>query len=248
MGEGGLLSWQLCKESTCQYRRCERHRFDPWVGKMPWRRAWQPTPVFLRGESHGQRCLVGYGPEGCKEPTQLSNLACTHIERETNNQNCRTSRTSPLQGIQSCFLSHCSNCSVSGSKRPIAHWKSWHRFHLLFPSPTVVPLWLELFVWPAVERKCRVWRRRIKPPVQVNLKFKASLGNCSSACRKDTHAGAKISKNKEWMRHWVKRKKCRKRQLQVMPSMVCVLVFVFVAKVKKVSRELKMSRVGNRVQ
>ena len=34
--------------------------FDPWVGKIPWRRAWQPTPVFLPGESHGQRSLVGY--------------------------------------------------------------------------------------------------------------------------------------------------------------------------------------------
>ena len=38
--------------------------FDPWVGKIPWRRAWQPTPVFLPGESHGQRSLAGYSPEG----------------------------------------------------------------------------------------------------------------------------------------------------------------------------------------
>ena len=41
--------------------------FDPWVGKIPWRRKWQPTPVFLRGESHGQRSLVGYSPWGRKE-------------------------------------------------------------------------------------------------------------------------------------------------------------------------------------
>ena len=34
--------------------------FDPWIGKIPWRRAWQPTPVFLPGESHGQRSVVGY--------------------------------------------------------------------------------------------------------------------------------------------------------------------------------------------
>ena len=40
----------------------KRHRFDPWVGKIPWRRAWQPTAVFLTGESHGQRSLVGYSP------------------------------------------------------------------------------------------------------------------------------------------------------------------------------------------
>ena len=39
----------------------DRHRFDPWVGKIPWRRAWQPAPVFLPGESQGQRSLVGYG-------------------------------------------------------------------------------------------------------------------------------------------------------------------------------------------
>ena len=36
----------------------KRHGFDPWVGKIPWKRAWQPTPVFLPGESHGQRSLV----------------------------------------------------------------------------------------------------------------------------------------------------------------------------------------------
>ena len=41
--------------------------FDPWVGKIPWRRAWLPTPVFLPRESHGQRSLVGYSPWGRTE-------------------------------------------------------------------------------------------------------------------------------------------------------------------------------------
>ena len=41
--------------------------FDPWVGKIPWRRKWQPTPLFLPGESHGWRSLVGYSPQGRKE-------------------------------------------------------------------------------------------------------------------------------------------------------------------------------------
>ena len=54
------------KEPTCQCRRCS---FDPWVGKMPWRREWQPTPVSLPGESHGQRSLVGHSPWGPKEWT-----------------------------------------------------------------------------------------------------------------------------------------------------------------------------------
>ena len=50
------------KESACQCRRCQRCRFDPWVRKIPWRKKWQPTPVFLPGKSHGQRSLVGYSP------------------------------------------------------------------------------------------------------------------------------------------------------------------------------------------
>ena len=45
-----------------------RLRFDPWVGTIPWWRAWQPTPVFLPGESHGQRSLAGYSPWGHTEP------------------------------------------------------------------------------------------------------------------------------------------------------------------------------------
>ena len=52
------------KESACNVGRPE---FDPWVGKIPWRRKWQPTLVFLPGKSHGQRNLVGYSPQGRKE-------------------------------------------------------------------------------------------------------------------------------------------------------------------------------------
>ena len=54
-----LLRWLSGKECTCQYRR---HRFDSWVRQIAWRRAWQPTPVFLPGESHGQRSLAGCSP------------------------------------------------------------------------------------------------------------------------------------------------------------------------------------------
>ena len=55
-------------EPSCQCRRYKRLGFNPWVGKILWRRAWQPMPVFLPRESHGQRSLVGYSPWGCKEP------------------------------------------------------------------------------------------------------------------------------------------------------------------------------------
>ena len=54
------------KESTCNAEDL-RPGFYPWVEKIPWRRAWQPTPVFLPGESHGQRSLVGYSPWGRTE-------------------------------------------------------------------------------------------------------------------------------------------------------------------------------------
>ena len=55
------------KEPTCQCRRRERPEFDPWVRKIPCRRAWQATPVFLPGESHGQRRLMGDNPRSHKE-------------------------------------------------------------------------------------------------------------------------------------------------------------------------------------
>ena len=44
----------VVKNPPAREGRCKRCGFDPWVGKIPWRRAWQPTPVFLPGESHGQ--------------------------------------------------------------------------------------------------------------------------------------------------------------------------------------------------
>ena len=50
------------KEPDHQCRRYKRLGFDPWVGKIPWKRKWQPTPVFLPGEFHGQRSLVAYSP------------------------------------------------------------------------------------------------------------------------------------------------------------------------------------------
>ena len=56
------LSWWL--KYACQDRR---RGFDPWAGKISWRRKWQPPPVFLPGKSHGQRSLVGYSPWGHKE-------------------------------------------------------------------------------------------------------------------------------------------------------------------------------------
>ena len=65
------------REPACQCRRHKRCGFDAWVRKIPWRRKWQPSPVFLPGKSHGQRSLVGYSPWGRKE-SDMTECSCTH--------------------------------------------------------------------------------------------------------------------------------------------------------------------------
>ena len=76
-GDQGFPGGASGKEPTCQCRRRQRCRFDTWVRKIPWRRAWQPTPVFLPGESHGQRSLVGYSSWGHRVGHDWSNLTRT---------------------------------------------------------------------------------------------------------------------------------------------------------------------------
>ena len=67
--------WRICLQ-------CARPGFDPWVGKIPWRREWLSTPVFLPVESHGQRSLVGNSPWNCKEldRTKWLTLSLTTIQ------------------------------------------------------------------------------------------------------------------------------------------------------------------------
>ena len=65
-------SWWLRRESVCL--QCRRPGLDPWVGKIPWRRKWQPTPVFFPGESQGRRNLAGYSPWGRKESDTTERL------------------------------------------------------------------------------------------------------------------------------------------------------------------------------
>ena len=77
----GFPSGTSGKEPTWQSRICKRLRFDPWVGKIPWGRTWQPTPVILPGESHGQRSLVGCSPWGCKESPVTEHLHSSVCEK-----------------------------------------------------------------------------------------------------------------------------------------------------------------------
>ena len=64
------------KESACQCRWCG---LDPWVGKIPRRREWQPTPVFLPGESHGQKNRKGYNPWGPKQLDTTNTFTLTFL-------------------------------------------------------------------------------------------------------------------------------------------------------------------------
>ena len=81
------------KEPACQCRKHKIHAFDPWVGKIPWRMAWQlisclvnTKQIFLLGKFHGQRSLVVYSPQSCKESDmteELSMHACTSANKIT---------------------------------------------------------------------------------------------------------------------------------------------------------------------
>ena len=67
------------QEHTCKSRRHKRCKFNPWVRKIPWRRAWTHTQLYLPEESHGQKSLVGYSPQGCKESdmTEATKHTCS---------------------------------------------------------------------------------------------------------------------------------------------------------------------------
>ena len=91
---------------------CRQPGFNPWVGKISWRKEWQPTPVFLPGEFHGQRILAGYSPWGRKESDMTEQLTLsfiyiyiyihthTHIDTHTHTQ------------ILSCNKSIIFNCLI----------------------------------------------------------------------------------------------------------------------------------------
>ena len=74
-----LPGWLSGKELACQ---CRRHGFNPWVRRIPWRRTWQPTPVFSPGKSRGHRNLAGYGSWGHK---RVRHHLATKQQQQLNN-------------------------------------------------------------------------------------------------------------------------------------------------------------------
>ena len=95
-------------------------RFDPWVGKIPWRREWQPSPVLLPGESHGQRSLAGYSPWGHKELDMTERL---HLHFHSTGIKWWITKATGFPGSASgrkstCQYSKCKRCgSIPGSGR-----------------------------------------------------------------------------------------------------------------------------------
>ena len=97
----GFPSGSMGKESSCQCRSRRKHRFAPRVRKIPWRKEWQPTPIFLPRESHGQRRLAGHSPWGRQSRTQLSMYALCGQGTKTE---AKTTGTCPTHFLSFCFL------------------------------------------------------------------------------------------------------------------------------------------------
>ena len=95
-----LRWWRICLQWG-------RPRFDPWVSKIPWRRAWQPTPVFLPGEFHGHTSLAGYSPWGHKESDMTEQLSTAQPAHSTSKTYRRSVLFSPSPP--------CASLSVSAS-------------------------------------------------------------------------------------------------------------------------------------
>ena len=113
-----LHRWLSGKESGCQ---CRRLVFDPWVDKIPWRSKWQLTLVFLSGESHGQRSLLGYSPWGLRELDMTEVTEHIRTQFNTHCWECNMHLKSayllnlPVMPFSSVQFSH---SVVSGSSRP----------------------------------------------------------------------------------------------------------------------------------
>ena len=112
---------QMIKKICLQ---CGRPKFDSWVGKIPWRRKWQPTPVFLPGEFHGQRSLESYTPWGRKESDTTKQLTHTQhtlllyqvvlVSAEASFSKTKFSHLTTLQFLPNCVLPQFPHLSYTG--------------------------------------------------------------------------------------------------------------------------------------
>ena len=118
--------------------QCRRPGFSPWVGRIPWRRKRQPTPVFLPGKSHRQRSLAGYGPWNRKESdtTELLTLSLS-AWMKTRNPSHQTSRGQRLEAVfpwtfapnEKCIYHRGRNCKCRYQVHYLRHSTTSGRAH-----------------------------------------------------------------------------------------------------------------------
>ena len=123
------------KEPTCQHMRRKRCEFNPQVGKSSWRRKWQPTPVFLPGEFHGQRSLGSYSPWGHKESDTIEWLTLSHHFQDAPDR---------------CFAKNTTSCS----------FLKWQTSASLIPKWIPLLCFYGLLWWLRWLRICLQCRRR----------------------------------------------------------------------------------------
>ena len=132
---GPRLPWWLRWQSICL--QCGRPEFDPWVGKISWRRKWQPTPVFLPGESHGWRSLVGYSPWCRKESDttdQFHSLSLHLLNRRFKIAQCLWCESEVLNNLQlhairlyiSMYITNAMNMNLGKLREMVRDRKAWH--------------------------------------------------------------------------------------------------------------------------
>ena len=117
----GFHGGSVSKESTCQ---CRKHRFNSWVRKIPWKRRWQPTPVFLSGKPHGQRSLAGYSPWGRNESDTTERLTQNQgVHRVWNMDRKGWPRICPVVQWLRLHLPIRGSIPGQGAKIPHASWR-----------------------------------------------------------------------------------------------------------------------------
>ena len=139
----GFPKWRSGKESACHCLRYKRLKFDHWVRKIPWRRKWQPTPVFLPGKSCGQRSLAGCSPWGCKE---LNTRAETEQRNNSNMQNRRIPGLETVWRLPVQLAANRRECSPASAFPPLSPLRK-----AFWADGSIVSLRVRVsYVWPKV--------------------------------------------------------------------------------------------------
>ena len=120
-----------CSSGKEPARQCKRHKFHPWARKIPWRRKWQPTKIFLPGQSHGQRSLVGCSPWGGKELDTTEVTLHTHMP---------SSKELYCQLCQGSMVKHRSLWARRNSSIPFPYCLLVFGLNLQYPYPALLAL------------------------------------------------------------------------------------------------------------